>query len=298
MAIQFAAAILPSKRKLIQIGISVYRNQCVSHFIRCVNSCLEQEGANFFIEIRADGDIPKEIKQYIENALAHHNNISFKQGKEHLGTFGSYREIFSKSNSEYLCQLDADDYLAPGALESCMKAFNYDPFLSFVYTDCINIDEKGSPLGIDSHSLTPYSKKELLISFMTFHFRLVSRYKYNLVCGYDGEFRYAGDYDLCLKLSEVGNVTHIYRPLYYYRLHPNSASQKHQDLVYLESLAASQRALIRRGLDESSRISLLSNGSLILEEKNNSRSPIESSIKEQSREITDDIFYISPIEMH
>ena len=96
MAIQFAAAILPSKRKLIQIGISVYRNQCVNHFIRCVNSCLEQEGANFFIDIRADGYIPKEIKQYIENALTHHNNISFKQGKEHLGTFGSYREIFSK----------------------------------------------------------------------------------------------------------------------------------------------------------------------------------------------------------
>ena len=154
--------------------------------------------------------------------------VFLHESNKALGTYASYKLLFESSDSQYLCQVDADDYLPPNALSLCLRSFKHNPYLSFLYTQCINIDECGTPLGLDQHALEPYSKDRLLISFISFHLRLISRYKYDLVGGYDETFKYAGDYDLCLRLSEVGDVMHISRPLYFYRVHTNSASQRYK----------------------------------------------------------------------
>ena len=149
--------------------------------------------------------------------MASDDRVYFYQGLALIGTYASYKFIFEASDSQYLCQLDADDYLAPNALQQCLSIFRQNPYLSYVYTDCIDIDEHGTPLGMDPHSSMPFSKESLLTSFMTFHLRMISRYKYNLVGGYSDEFKYVGDYDLCLRLSESGEVRHLNKPLYFYR---------------------------------------------------------------------------------
>ena len=74
-------------------------------------------------------------------------NLRLIEGKERLRTFGSYREIFTYSQSDYLCQIDADDALAPAALERSVKLIDAYEGASFLYTDCIDMDVMGAPLG-------------------------------------------------------------------------------------------------------------------------------------------------------
>ena len=200
-----------TSRDTIQIGVSVYAGSYLEHLRRCIESCLIQEDVEWILTIRADGIIEENMRSYINSIAQSDSRIFFLDGGSRLGTYGSYKIIFEKSNSEYLCQLDSDDYLAPKALSKCLSAFHQNQKLSFVYTDCIDIDADGSPLGMDSHSTIPYSRDALLTSFMTFHLRLISRAKYQLIGGYDDQFKYCGDYDLCLRLSEVGEVFHLNR---------------------------------------------------------------------------------------
>ena len=288
---------LPTEQNgLIQIGVSVHASQSLKHFQRCIDSCLSQESVDFILCIRTDGKVSNEILSYIKDKEKSDERVLLHESNEALGTYASYKLIFDSSDSQYLCQLDADDYLPPNALSLCLESFKKNPYLSFIYTQCITIDEEGAPLGLDRHAAEPYSSERLLISFITFHLRLINRYKYDLVGGYDETFKYAGDYDLCLRLSEVGDIMHISRPLYYYRVHKNSASQRHKNDVFNESLIASQRALIRRGMSSDYDISLLENGMLRLSKKT-VRSTDNKSIHVKEL-INNDIFYISPIEAH
>ena len=60
--------------------------------------------------------------------------------------------------------------------------------------------------------------------------------------------RFAEDYDLCLKLSEITQIHHVQKPLYMYRVHPDSISQRSRD-EQVQASARAVTALTRRGLD-------------------------------------------------
>jgi GT2 family glycosyltransferase len=85
---------------------------------------------------------------------------------------------------------------------------------------------------------------------MTFHFRLMRRSLYEKVGGIAPQFIYAQDYDLCLKLSEITDIHHLERPLYYYRNHPQSISQgkRVEQIGYAQQ--AINDAIMRRGLGD------------------------------------------------
>jgi len=85
---------------------------------------------------------------------------------------------------------------------------------------------------------------------MTFHFRLFRRQAFQLAGGIDLSFQVAVDYDLCLRLSEVTQVFHLAKPLYYYRNHLHSLSYEQRVEQILASKEAISRALVRRGLSE------------------------------------------------
>ena len=83
---------------------------------------------------------------------------------------------------------------------------------------------------------------------MTFHFRLIRRTVFNQVGGINTDFIYSQDYDLCLRLSEVTEVHHVNKPLYFYRAHAENIShQKRLEQIYFMEKAVSE-ALERRAL--------------------------------------------------
>ena len=185
-----------------------------------------------------------------------------------VGPFGSYAAIFKGGKATFLCQVDADDCLAPHALSRAVSVLDQFEEASFLYSDCLEIDEDGCPIRLSERQSMPYSQENLLVQFITFHLRLIRRRDCDAVGGYRSDLMFTGDYDLSLKLSEIGDVIYLKRPLYFYRVHQASDSQRHKKAVDREALAVSSHALQRRGLKDRLRLSQSEDGSLRLEARN------------------------------
>ena len=234
----------------IQVGISVYKQKSI-HVRNCVESCLAQDGVDFIIDLRLDGPdaCDEPLKKWLFHKANNHKNLRIHLGAQNEGTYGSYKWIFAQNKSKYLCQLDADDLLAPGALKLCHSFLEQNQSCSFLYTNCLNIDEEGCPIGLNHRQQTQYSYDKILTSFMTFHLRLVNREYYDKVGGYDQTLKCVGDYDLCLKLSEKAPVYFLDRPLYYYRLSSTNFSRIAKEQLEEEVLLVCRKSLKRRKLD-------------------------------------------------
>ena len=118
-----------------------------------------------------------------------------------------------------------------------------------VYTDHYEISEQGETTCISRRSQMPFSKDNLLLHFMTFHFRLFRKRCYDKIAPLDTNLRVASDYEISLKLAEVANVKHLPLPLYYYRQYSQSLSNRsyiEQSEVTLQLL---RDAIKRRGLN-------------------------------------------------
>ena len=253
----------------VQLGMSVY-GQTLPQLRRCLESCLSQreDQRQLQISIRIDGpgldSAADDVRAYLKTVAELEEDVSLEEGSERLGTFGSYRKIFSLSRSDYLCQVDADDALAPAALRRSLDLMDSYGDASFLYTDCIEIDEDDCPIRLSRRQSLPYSETNILVQFMTFHLRVVRRHAYDSVGGYDAGLRYVGDYDLSLKLSEVGDVIYLQRPLYFYRVHENSESQKFRGEADREALRVCRAALKRRKLESTYSLVQHQDGSLQL----------------------------------
>lgn len=145
--------------------------------------------------------------------------------------------------------MDSDDVLAPTALEEAIAILNAHAEVGMVYTDYEVIDEAGNSHGLGKKCQIPYSRERLLVDFMTFHFRLMRRSVYEQVGGIDPSYEMSEDYDLCLKLSEVTDIYHLKRPLYYHRRHTGNITNNQVAGIEWASRAIGQ-ALQRRGLDK------------------------------------------------
>jgi GT2 family glycosyltransferase len=169
---------------------------------------------------------------------------------EHRGFTASANRAAAMCTGRYIGWVDSDDALAPTALEETAALLDAKPDVGMVYTDYLTMNPGGQVVGPGSRTKIPYSQDRLLIDFMTFHFRLIRRRVFDQVGGVDETLDYAQDYDLCLKLSEVTEIRHLARPLYFYRVHKASMSLGNRLKQIEASSEAIRRALKRRGLDD------------------------------------------------
>ena len=103
---------------------------------------------------------------------------------------------------------------------------------------------------------------------MTFHFRLIRRCVYDEVGGIDPKFQAAGDYDLCLKLSETTQIYHLQKPLYQYRHHQDNISHSRQFEQIHFTHNAIIKALERRGLADKIELQVQVRPQFLLRRKN------------------------------
>jgi len=231
------------------IGISVYQ-QPLHWLRRAVESVLRQTHTHWQLRIRVDGTtaLHPEALRWLKGLARQEPRVCLILGEERLGCFGSYRELFKQGQEPFIVQLDGDDELASTALKSAVSALNRHPEAPYLYSHCELINEAGNRIGQDQRALKPWSPQAELVQFIPFHLRVIRREAYQQVNGYDGSFRYTGDYDLSLKLSELGPPLCLQQELYRYRLHRKSASQQQRLATHHEAIRASRAALQRRGL--------------------------------------------------
>lgn len=228
----------------VSIITTVYNRE--HYLMKAIASFLAQSYADAELLIWDDGSTDQSV------AIAQHYAKQDPRirvvAAEHLGRGEALRQAIAATDSPYLGLLDSDDALAFSALDETVPLLESHPLVGMVYTNYYEMDSLGKVKGVGHRCQMPYSKDRLLVDFMTFHFRLLRRSLYDLVGGVDPWFTYAQDYDLCLKLSEVTQIYHLAKPLYYYRWHQKSVSCEQQ----LEQIKFSQQAVMnalnRRGL--------------------------------------------------
>jgi glycosyltransferase involved in cell wall biosynthesis len=172
--------------------------------------------------------------------------VVFIEGKEQLGTFGSYHKIFEQADGDFFCQLDADDWLHPNAIRACVDALSSQPEAPFAYSQYLEVSESGESIRIGQRSLSSFNQQRMLVQFITFHLRVIRSNAYRKVGGYDPSLLYTGDYDLSLKLCELGDPLYIPSPLYFYRLHRQNTSSVKRKQTIQEAFTVAEQALHRR----------------------------------------------------
>ena len=231
---------------LISLITTVYNRS--SFLCGTIDSILAQTYAHFELLIWDDGstDNSVEIAQHYARLDPRVRLIAVPNNQ---GLSVSLKAAIATTSGRYLGWVDSDDLLAPSALEATVAVLNESPHVGLVYTNYHLIDEQGRDCGLGKLCRTPYSKEQLLVDFMTFHFRLIRRTVYDQVGGIDDSLEVSEDYDLCLKLSEVTEVQHLDQTLYYYRRHSHNITRDRLNTLHWTQKVI-RSALRRRGLDQ------------------------------------------------
>jgi glycosyltransferase involved in cell wall biosynthesis len=230
----------------ISLVISVYNR--ANYVASAIKSVLNQTRGDFELIVWDDGSTDDSLSVARETARGD-RRVRVVAG-EQQGLPRSINAAAKQLSAPYFGWVDSDDLLHENALKETAAILDSRPEVGLVYTDYVNIDEGATVRGPGARCKIPYSKDRLLVDFMTFHFRLIRRSLFDAAGQLDDSTRFAEDYDLCLKLSEVTEFHHVAKPLYYYRVHDKSVSQQRR----LEQIHATERAicaaLVRRKMDD------------------------------------------------
>ena len=231
---------------LVSIIITVYNRE--NYLPKAIESILAQTYTHFELLIWDDGSTDQSL------AISHHYAQQDDRirviAAPHQGRGISVSSACAEAKGEYLGIVDSDDLLGQTAIEETVQILENKPEIGMVYTDYILIDKDTKYLGIGEICKIPYDREKLLTTFMVFHFRLKRRNVYESVGGFDPDFKYAQDYDLCLKISEVTEIHHLPEVCYYYRQHKDTISTENRIEQLLYSKNAIQNAMTRRGMDD------------------------------------------------
>lgn len=247
----------------VSIVITVYNRE--RYLSKAIESILAQTKKDFELLIWDDGSIDSSVE--IAKSYAKNDPRIRVVSARHQGQGHALKAAIAATTGDYFGQVDSDDFLAPTALEETAALLDSHPEVGLVYTDYIVIDELGRIKGKGRRCQIPYSKEQLLVDFMIFHFRLIRRSVYDQVGGINEAFESVEDYELCLRLSEVTEILQIKKPLYYYRKHNDSLSHHKQIEQILLSHKASSESLERRGLSNRFEVKLQIAGKFLLQEK-------------------------------
>jgi hypothetical protein len=153
------------------------------------------------------------------------------------------------SECAFVCVLDGDDALEPGAFDPLLDALAADPAVGMAYSRHVLVDANNRVLGPGPLCELPYSADALLLDFMTGPLRIMRMQACRDAGGFASTHADAIDYDLCLRLSEIIGIVHVPQVLYRRRIHPLAPEVAR----WAEGIDARYNAFVdavrRRGLD-------------------------------------------------
>lgn len=241
-----APALLPSGgAPLFSLVVPVHNNH--DFLDRAIESALGQTCSDAEIILYDDASSDPRVGPLLER-YRDRPGVRVIRGERNLGISGATNRGIAEATGLYVAFLDCDDELEPSALERVAEHIARHPEADFVYTNRADIDEAGRV--VERWDFTNRSlgrpDRELLLGMFASHLKVIRREAFHRVGLFRREFDSVQDYDLALRLSEVGRFAFLRETLYRHRIHPRQTTQ--QALEQQDSLAgrAKDRALLRR----------------------------------------------------
>ncbi|HCN5722189.1 TPA: glycosyltransferase, partial [Escherichia coli] len=231
------------KVPLVSIYIPAYN--CADHIVRCVDSALNQTITDLEVCICNDGSTDNTLK-ILEEYYGNHPRVRFITQKN-KGIGAASNAAVKLCRGFYIGQLDSDDYLEPDAVELCLNEFKRDLSLACVYTTNRNVDSQGKLIE-NGYNWPEFSREKLTTAMICHHFRMFTARAWNLTDGFNEQISNAVDYDIYLKLSEVGPFKHINKICYNRVLHGDNTSIKKIGVQKENHFKVINESLARQGI--------------------------------------------------
>lgn len=206
---------------LVSVVMPLYN--CEQFVRAAIDSILSQKFTDFEFLIIDDGSTDNSLsiaRSYTDSRVR-------VLAEPHEGLVATLNRGLSVATGKYIARMDADDVSSPrrlvqqiAVLESCD-----DIVLVGCCARCINTE--GEPVG--NYVIPALGGKELAVALCAsnqfVHGSIMMRTQAALaVSGYRDAFLTAEDYDLWLRLGEIGHLAHLPAFLYQLRVHPQSKS--------------------------------------------------------------------------
>lgn len=198
---------------------------------KAIESALNQSYPNIEIIVIDDGSTDN-----TPNVLEHYSDLIHVTRQKNGGTSSAWNHALEICQTDYVIGLDSDDEFMPHTVEKTVEYALKFPQRAVIYSDFHFIDswgnitskvenpECGSSEEAVQRLITLHDKLGQPNNFLPFgHVRLYRRSVLQNIGGYDTQYRYAEDYDLCLRLAEAGFLfKRIPNTLYRYRWHDSN----------------------------------------------------------------------------
>lgn len=197
------------------------------HYLdQAIGSVLKQTMIDWELLIIDDGstDNTQEVLKKYEG----HSSMTIVR-QENKGLNVSNNVAIRLARGQYVMRLDADDYLDENCLLVLSNVLDQKPEIGLVFPDYHHVDEEGEILetirrkkigeevellDLPAHGACSMTRKEILLNLGT----------------YNEEFSCQDGYDLWLRLIQQYRPYNVNIPLFYYRQHPKSLTQKQKEI--------------------------------------------------------------------
>lgn len=128
------------------------------------------------------------------------------------------------SGVELINWLGDDDLLSPGSLDLAIQVLDARPESVMAFGGCKYIDPKGEVIWVNRSGTLAVPLLRVGPDLIPQPGALFRRDSFLKVGGLDARFSWAFDFDLIIKLSKIGKLEFISKPLASFRWHPESLS--------------------------------------------------------------------------
>ena len=215
------------------------------YIARAIDSVLEQDVSDLDICIANDGSTDATL-DVLGARYSAEPRVRWTDNPNGGIGFASNTAI-RMSRSLYVGQLDSDDCLKPGAVRRLMDVLDNSPSVICAYGSCERIDADGQNVGPE-YSWPVFSREKMMLTSIVHHFRMFRRSAWERSTGFREDIVNGVDYDLFLKLAELGDMRHIDEVLYQRRWHGKNTSHVNVDQQTRNTHRAQRAALERQGL--------------------------------------------------
>jgi glycosyltransferase involved in cell wall biosynthesis len=225
--------------------MSVYNGE--RYLREAVESILNQTFSDFEFIIVDDGSRDK-TWQILREYAAQDSRIVLVRNSENLELTKSLNKGLHVARGEYIARQDADDVSLPFRFEKQVGALDRQSEVVLVSGDLDLIDENGQVWHRPRRNANP----GLVAWFLLFYNYLGghSQVMFRRQCvvdlgGYSEERPYSQDYELWLRLAEIGKIVIVPEVVLSHRRHKTSVSSNHSAAQWEYSLIDSQYAIAR-----------------------------------------------------
>lgn len=233
----------------VSVVVPVYNAQ--AYLAEAMDSILGQTFFDFEVIVIDDGSTDKS-KEILEKYAADDTRVRLVS-RENKGVTATLNEGISLSRGTYIARMDADDITLPDRFEKQVEFLDRHSDTVVVGGQVILIDPNGQIL---CEMDLPCTHAEIdgrhmgSIGSVIFHPATMIRANALRQCnGYDEKAEAAEDFDLWLRMAEIGKLANLETPVLLYRQHLQSVGYAKRRRQRLSTWQAIQSAAVRRGIE-------------------------------------------------